>query len=170
MHGRGEYVGNIRMVGMLDVAFVRSPIAHGHIVGIEKPAGFGHAVYTHTDLDGVQPIVANSGLPGFKASEQPALARDKVRQVGEMIAMCVAATRAEAEDIAAQVFVDFEELPAVVDMLDARRQDSALVHEHWCDNVFLETFVDAKSEIDLDEIRRTAPIRVQRKLRTARQS
>jgi aerobic carbon-monoxide dehydrogenase large subunit len=170
MHGRGEYVGNIRMVGMLDVAFVRSPIAHGHIVGIEKPAGFGHAVYTHTDLDGVQPIVANSGLPGFKSSEQPVLASGKVRQVGEMIAMCVAATRAQAEDIAAQVFVDFEELPAVVDMLEARSEHAARVHEHWGDNVFLETFVDSKTDIDLDEIRRSAPIRVRRKLRTSRQS
>jgi len=130
MHGRGEYVPNIRMVGMVDVAFVRSPIAHGHIVGIEKPEGFEHAIYTLGDMEGVKPIVANSGLPGFKSSEQPVLASGKVRQVGETIAMCVAATRAQAEDIAAQVFVDFEELPAVVDMIDARRNDSALVHEH----------------------------------------
>jgi carbon-monoxide dehydrogenase large subunit len=107
MHGRGEYVGNIRMVGMVDVAFVRSPIAHGHIVGIEKPVGLEHAVYSLADLDDVKPIVANSGLPGFKNSEQPVLANGKVRQVGEMIAMCAAATRAQAEDIAAQVFVDF---------------------------------------------------------------
>lgn len=170
MLGRGEYVPNIRMVGMLDVAFVRSPIAHGHIVGIEKPEPFAHAVYTLTDLEGVKPIVANSGLPGFKRSEQPVLASGKVRQVGEPVAMCVAATRAQAEDIAAQVFVDFEELPAVVDMLDARREDSALVHEHWGDNVFLETFVDANPDVDLDAIRRDAPIRVHRKLRTARQS
>jgi carbon-monoxide dehydrogenase large subunit len=170
MHGRGEYVGNIRMVGMLDVAFVRSPIAHGHIVGVEKPAGLEHAVYTLADLEGVQPIVANSGLPGFKRSEQPVLAHGKVRQVGEMIAMCVAETRAQAEDIAAQVFVDFEELPAVVDMLDARREGSALVHDHWGDNVFLEAFVDANTQFDLDAIRQRAPIRVQRKLRTARQS
>ncbi|OYD75249.1 UNVERIFIED_ORG: xanthine dehydrogenase molybdenum binding subunit apoprotein [Burkholderia sp. CF145] len=170
MHGRGEYVPNIRMVGMVDVAFVRSPIAHGHIVGIEKPDAFAHAVYTLADLEGVKPIVANSSLPGFKRSQQPVLASGKVRQVGETIAMCVAATRAEAEDIAAQVFVDFEELPAVVDMLDARREDSALVHEHWGDNVFLETFVDANPNVDLDAIRRDAPIRVHRKLRTARQS
>ena len=170
MHGRGEYVGNIRMVGMVDVAFVRSPIAHGHIVGIEKPAGLEHAVYSLADLDDVKPIVANSGLPGFKNSEQPVLANGKVRQVGEMIAMCVAPTRAQAEDIAAQVFVDFEELPAVVDMLDARRPDSALVHEHWGDNIFLETFVDARPEIDLEAIRRDAPIKVRRSLRTARQS
>jgi carbon-monoxide dehydrogenase large subunit len=170
MHGRGEYVGNIRMVGMVDVAFVRSPIAHGHIVGIEKPSGLEDAVYTLADLDDVKPIVANSGLPGFKPSEQAVLASGKVRQVGEMIAMCVAASRAAAEDIAAQVYVDFEELPAVVDMLDARRDGTALVHEHWGDNVFLETFVDAKPDIDLDAIRRNAPIKVHRKLRTARQS
>ncbi|BFG81154.1 xanthine dehydrogenase family protein molybdopterin-binding subunit [Paraburkholderia terrae] len=170
MHGRGEYVPNIRMVGMVDVAFVRSPIAHGHIVGIEKPEAFAHAVYTLADMEGVKPIVANSSLPGFKSSQQPVLASGKVRQVGETIAMCVATTRAEAEDIAAQVFVDFEELPAVVDMLDARREDSALVHEHWGDNVFLETFVDANPDVDLDAIRRDAPIHVHRKLRTARQS
>ncbi|ASW01214.1 xanthine dehydrogenase family protein molybdopterin-binding subunit [Paraburkholderia aromaticivorans] len=170
MHGRGEYVPNIRMVGMVDVAFVRSPIAHGHIVGIEKPQAFANAIYTLADLESVRPIVANSALPGFKSSQQPVLASGKVRQVGEPIAMCVAATRAAAEDIAAQVFVDFEELPAVVDMLDARREGSPLVHEHWGDNVFLETFVDARPEVDLDAIRRDAPIRVRRKLRTARQS
>ncbi|WP_244832246.1 xanthine dehydrogenase family protein molybdopterin-binding subunit [Caballeronia sp. TF1N1] len=170
MHGRGEYVANIRMVGMVDVAFVRSPIAHGHIVGIEKPDAFADAIYTLADLEGVRPIVANSSLPGFKRSQQHVLASGKVRQVGEPIAMCVAATRAQAEDIAAHVFVDFEELPAVVDMLDALREDSPLVHEHWGDNVFLETFVDANPDGDLEAIRRDAPIRVHRTLRTARQS
>lgn len=166
MRGRGEYVGNLRMVGMLDVAFVRSPVAHGRILGIEKPEGFERDVYTIDELDGVAPIVANSALPGFKSSAQHVLAKDKVRQVGEMIAMCVAPSRAEAEDIAAQVFVDFEELPAVVDMIAARKTPDALVHEEWGDNLFLETFVDA----DLSDIRATAPIQVRKKLRTARQS
>ena len=166
MRGRGEYVGNIRMVGMLDVAFVRSPVAHGRIVGIEKPEGFERDVYTIDELEGVSPIVANSALPGFKSSAQHVLAKDKVRQVGEMIAMCVAPSRAEAEDIAAQVFVDFEELPAVVDMIAAHKSPDALVHEEWGDNLFLETFVDA----DLSDIRATAPIKVRKKLRTARQS
>ena len=77
-------------------------------------------------------------MPGFKASEQPVLATGKVRQVGELIAMCVAPTRAEAEDIAAAVTLDLEELPAVHDMLMARKPGSALVHEHWGDNIFLE--------------------------------
>ena len=56
MHGRGEYVPNICMVGMVDIAFVRSPIAHGHIIGIEKPEGFEHAIYTLGDMEGVKPV------------------------------------------------------------------------------------------------------------------
>jgi aerobic carbon-monoxide dehydrogenase large subunit len=113
----------------------------------------------------VKPIVAVSGLPGFKKSEQPVLAYDKVRQVGELIAMCVGRTRAEAEDIAQTVEVDLDELPAVHDMLAARRPDSALLHEHWGDNVFLETFVDINVEAAFD-----APIKVTREISTARQS
>jgi hypothetical protein len=85
MRGRGEYVANIRMVGMQDVAFARSPVAHAFIRSIEKPAGMEHAVFTLADLTGVKPIVANSTLKGFKSSEQPVLAGDKVRQVGEKI-------------------------------------------------------------------------------------
>ncbi|VFR26943.1 Carbon monoxide dehydrogenase large chain parolog without usual motifs [plant metagenome] len=170
MRGRGDYVPNLRLPGMQDVAFVRSPVAHGRITGIEKPAGREACVFVAADLDGVRPIVANSGLPGFKSSEQPVLAHDKVRQVGEMIAMCLAPTRAEAEDIAAQVYVDFDELPAVVDMLAAREPGSAQVHEHWGDNVFLETHVGADQLPVFEALRRNAPIRVHRKLRTARQS
>ena len=56
--------------------------------------------------------------------------------------MCVAPTRAEAEDIAALVEVDFEELPAVVDMVAAIEPGAPLVHEDWGDNVVLETLVD----------------------------
>ncbi len=166
LRGRGEYVANLRMVGLRDVAFVRSPVAHARIREIKKPVDVESSVFVLDDLVGVLPIVANSSLPGFKASSQSVLAGDKVRQVGEMIAMCVADTRAQAEDIAAQVFVDFDELPAVVDMHAARQPGTPLVHEHWGDNIFLETMVDD----DLDDIRRRAPIRVHRHLRTARQS
>ncbi|NWG24305.1 MAG: xanthine dehydrogenase family protein [Pseudorhodoplanes sp.] len=165
MRGKGEYVGDIRLAGMRELAFVRSPLAHARIGNIRKPAGHEDRVFVAADLIGVKPIVANSGLPGFKSSAQPILAHDKVRHVGEAIAACVAATRAEAEDLAAAVEVDFEELPAVVDMLAARMPGAPLVHEHWGDNVFLESRVEA----DLSEIRRTAPVVVRRTLRTARQ-
>ncbi len=164
--GQGEYVGNLKLPGMLEVAFVRSPIAHGRILGITKPAGFEHAVFTMADLAGVQPIRAVTRLAGFKPSDQWPLARGKVRQVGELVAMCVARTRAEAEDIAQQVEVEFEELPAVVDMLTARTEPPALVHEHWGDNLFLTTLAD----VDQADIRSQAAVKVSRKLRTARQS
>lgn len=164
MRGRGQYVGDIRLPRMQDVAFVRSPVAHARIRAIHVPEAFRDRVFTADDLDGVAPIRAVSGLPGFKVSEQPVLAVGKVRQVGELLAVCLAPTRAEAEDIAAAIVVDLEELPAVHDMLAAREPGSALVHEHWGDNVFLETLVDVNFSAALD-----APIRVSRTISTGRQ-
>jgi carbon-monoxide dehydrogenase large subunit len=165
LRGRGEFVADVRLAGLRDVAFVRSPLAHARIRGIKIPPQYKDVVFTAADLIGVKPIRAVSGLPGFKASDQPILAFEKVRQVGELIAMCVADTRAEAEDIAAAVEVDFEELPAVHDMLQAKQPGSELLHEHWGDNVFLETFVDINMEAAFD-----APIKITREISTARQS
>jgi carbon-monoxide dehydrogenase large subunit len=164
MRGRGEFVADLRFAGMKDVAFVRSPLAHGRIRGIAVPEAFKDAVFTAADLEGVKPIRAASGLRGFKVSDQPSLATDKIRYVGELVAMCVAPSRAQAEDIVATVALDLEELPAVHDMLAARESGSALLHEHWGDNVFLETFVDVNIEKVLE-----APIKVTREIRTARQ-
>ncbi|HLY88850.1 MAG TPA: molybdopterin cofactor-binding domain-containing protein, partial [Acetobacteraceae bacterium] len=161
LRGKGEFIADIRLAGMRDLAFVRSPVAHARIRGVRKPEG---AVFAAADLVGVQPIVAVSGLPGFKPSVQPVLASDKVRHVGEPIAVCVADSRAEAEDLAAAVEVDFEELPAVVDMRAALNSPTKL-HEHWDNNIFLETFIEVAPEI----FARPAPIVVRRKLRTARQ-
>lgn len=165
MRGRGEYVADIRLAGLRDVAFVRSPLAHARIRGISIPPQYKDMVFTAADLAGVKPIRAVSGLPGFKASEQPVLAVDKVRQVGELIAMCVGGSRAEAEDIVASIALDLEELPAVYDMLAARQPGAPLLHESWGDNVFLETLVD----VDIDKAF-DAPIKVTREIRTARQS
>lgn len=165
LRGRGEFIADIAPAGMKEVAFLRSPLAHARIRSIAKPAGRERQVFVHADMAGVKPIRAVSGLKGFKPSDQHALARDKVRQVGELVAMVVADTRAEAEDIAEQVEVDWEELPAVHDMLRARDPAAPLLHEDWGDNVFLETLTDA----DLAELRRTSPVKVHRRLRTARQ-
>ncbi|HTE95166.1 MAG TPA: xanthine dehydrogenase family protein molybdopterin-binding subunit, partial [Bradyrhizobium sp.] len=139
MRGRGQYVADIRLADLQDVAFVRSPLAHARIKAIHVPERYRDAVFTAADLTGIKPIRAVSALPGFKISEQPVLATGKVRHVGELVAMCVAPTRAEAEDIAASVTLDLDELPAVYDMRRARDAETALVHEHWGDNVFLES-------------------------------
>jgi len=163
--GHGEYVANIRLPGMLDVAFVRSPVAHARIKAVIKPVDRSGAVYTADDLKNVKPIRAVSSLKGFKPSEQPILARGKLRQVGELVAMCVAPSRAEAEDLADLTEIDFEELPALVDMLEARTNPPALVHEEWGDNVFLESLVDD----DLASIEKEAKVKIKRQIRTARQ-
>jgi carbon-monoxide dehydrogenase large subunit len=165
MRGRGEFVADIRLPGMLEIAFLRSPLAHARIRGIEKPAGREADVFTHADLAGVRPIRAVAGLPGFKPSEQPVLAAGKVRHVGELVAMCLAPTRAEAEDLAAATLVDFDEVPVVADAHSACRPGAPLVHEEWGDNLFLETVAPG----DLSELARTAPVKVARSLKTARQ-
>jgi aerobic carbon-monoxide dehydrogenase large subunit len=164
LKGRGQFIADIRLAGMKEVSFVRSPLAHAKILGVAIPEEDRPSVFVATDLRGVKPIRANSGLPGFKSSDQPVLAHDKVRYVGELLAACVAPTRAEAEDLAERVAFDFDELPAVHDMLQARRPGTVLLHEHWGDNVFLETFVDVNIEAAFD-----APVKVTREIRTARQ-
>jgi len=164
LRGRGQYVADVRLPGLRDVAFVRSPLAHARVRGIHVPERYREVVFTAADLAGVKPIRAVSGLPGFKISEQPVLANDKVRHVGELVAMCVAPTRAEAEDIAAAITLDLEPLPAVHDMRTAREADAVLVHEHWGDNVFLETLFEVDITPALD-----APIKVTREISTARQ-
>ena len=116
LRGRGRYVGDMRRLGMLEMAFVRSPLAHANIRKITKPADDGANVFTNADLTGVTGIVANCALPGFRSSEQPVLAHDKVRHVGEPIVACLAETRAAAEDLAELVEIDFEELTAVAEM------------------------------------------------------
>jgi len=114
----------------------------------------------------VRPMVAPSSLPNFKLSEQHHLAHGKVRFVGEPIACCVAKTRAEAEDLAEQVEVDFDELPALVDARAARRETAVRVHEEWGDNLFLTLALDN----GFDEAMKQAHVVVRREIELARQS
>ena len=81
------------------------------------------------------------------------------------MALCIAPTRAEAEDIAEAVKLDLDPLPAVTDSLAARRSDSPLVHEEWGDNLFLTTSADG----DIESVRERAAVVIEREYRTARQ-
>jgi len=164
LRGGGCYVGDIALPGLREVAFLRSPLAHARIRSIRKPPGAEASVFVRDDLD-IAPVQAKLALPGFKPSDHPPLAHCKVRFVGEAIAMGIAATRAEAEDLIALVELDLEELPAVVDVIEARDAPPALVHEGWPDNVFLETAFDK----GIAEVAATAPVVVRREYRTARQ-
>ena len=165
MRGRGEFVADIRLAGMKDVAFLRSPLAHARLHGINVPERLRDRVFTHQDMTGVRAIRAVTGLPGFKVSEQPPLATGKVRHVGELVAMCLGETRAEAEDVAAEIDVQFEELPVIVNMLQGQRSDSPLVHEDWGDNIYLESSFDG----DLTEAKAAAAVTVTKEFRTNRQ-
>jgi carbon-monoxide dehydrogenase large subunit len=166
MRGRGQYVGDIRLPGMQEVAFLRSPLAHARIKAIHIPDRIRDRVFIASDLDGVEAIRADTALPGFKSSVQPVLATGKVRYVGETVAMCIAPTRAEAEDLAVEIDVDFEPLPALHDMMAARKAGAALVHEHWGDNLFLTTNTD----VNFEAVKAKAAFSVTRELKTARQA
>jgi carbon-monoxide dehydrogenase large subunit len=164
LRGGGCYVGDIALPGLREVAFLRSPLAHARIRSVRKPPGAEASVFVRDDLD-IAPVQAKLALPGFKPSDHPPLAHGKVLFVGEAVAMGIAATRAEAEDLLALVELDLEELPAVVDVIEARDAPPALVHEGWPDNVFLETAFDK----GITEVAATAPVVVRREYRTARQ-
>ena len=137
LRGRGNYVSDMVLPGQSEVAFLRSPIAHGRIRRIAKPPDSEGRVFVRSDLNDVAAIVAPTTVPGYKLSEWHPLAHDKVRFVGEAIAMCVAPTRAEAEDLTEEIEVEFDELPVLVNALAARVAENIRVHEQWSDNSFL---------------------------------
>ena len=146
LRGKGHFVADISMPRMQEVAFVRSQVAHGRLLGVERPPGA--PVFLAEDLAGrAKPIVSVAATPGFKSSDYVLLAHDKVRFVGEPVAMVVAPTRAECEDLAEQVVVDVDPLPAVVDARAALEDGSPLVHDHWDDNRFV-TITGDIGEVD----------------------
>lgn len=166
MRGRGSYVGDIKMPGLTDVAFLRSPLAHGRIVSVTAPDELAGRFFTAADLAAsVKPIRAVSGLPGFKPSSQPALADGKVRFAGELVAMCLGRARAEAEDAVAQLMVEIDPLPPLADFVAAEQPNAARVHEDWSDNIYLETRIEKGDRASIDN----AAIVVEREIRLSRQ-
>ena len=164
--GHGQFVGDIRIAGMRDVAFFRSPVAHARIVSRAKPVGGEDSVFFLDDLEGVKPIITRSDIPGYKVSEWPAMAAERARFVGEIVAMAVADTRAHAEDLAELVEVGFEELPAITNWRQGTTPGAALLHEHWGDNLFLQMQIDSGIAKVID----TAPVKVELELSCARQA
>ena len=166
LRGRGQYVGAIRLAGMREVAFVRSPVAHAVVGRIDIPDGRRSDVFVGRDLADVEPILCVAGLPGFKAASQPVLAVDRVLHVGMAVAMCVGDTRAQAEDLAEALAVDYRELDVVHDVRKAREPGATLLHGSWGDNLLLTSDLVVG---DVDAVARSAPVSVELELRTARQ-
>jgi carbon-monoxide dehydrogenase large subunit len=161
--GKGQYMADFHMPGTMEIAFVRSPVAHGILRGVNIPEHRRGQVYIAADLADVKPIVSAPPLPNFKRSSEPILATGKVRFVGEIVAACLGSTRAEAEDIAAEISLDIDELPALIDMLAASKPDAPRLHDEWADNIYIE-YTDSRG-FDTEP---DAPIRVTRDIRTAR--
>ncbi len=154
--------------GMMELAFVRSPLAHARLRGVRMPAGAAAGRVVHgADLDGVRPIAAISALPGFKRSEQPVLAAGKVRHVGEAIAACVAADPRRSRGPCRAGRARFRGT-AGGRRHAARRGSPA---RRWCTSTGATTsFWKRVVDGDLDAIRQGAPRScVRRRLRTARQ-
>ncbi len=142
--GKGQYIADLELPGMLHAVFVRSPVAHGRIRAVDT-TGASQApgvvlVLSGAELEKVLPPVRDNQMPlpaKWKAAiahrilnpRQPMLSTDKVRHVGEAVAVVVAQTRLAAEDAAELVTVDYDVLPAVVNPEKALERDATLVHE-----------------------------------------
>src|SRR5437016_13538762 len=126
--GRAEYVHNLRLPGMLYGRIFRSSVAQGRITRLGVRAGQAvggvHRVVTAADLKEIVPDPYYG--PAFH--DQPVLAVDKVRYVGEPVAVVLAADPHVAEEAAHLIVAEYEELPAVYDELEAMTS-KAIVHD-----------------------------------------
>ncbi len=149
LRGNGRYVADIELPSMRYAAFVRSPVAHADLNGVELPPGV--VGWTGEDLigriDTMAPNEADGGVYQDKLLEslgddrlfvrhegRPLLAVDRVRHVGDPVAVVVADTLGAAADAADRVLLDLIPRPAVVDPLAALAADAPRLYDHWPDN------------------------------------
>lgn len=138
--GRGRYVADLRLPGMLHAAVLRSPHPHARLRATDASAARALpgvvAVITARDLGPVGRIPVRLGpRPSLEACLQPPLASDRVRYVGEPIAVVVAASRYLAEDALERITVGYEPLPAAVDARLAAEAGAPALHEALGGNV-----------------------------------
>jgi aerobic carbon-monoxide dehydrogenase large subunit len=149
LKGIGQYTDDLAPVGQLRAVFVRSPYPHARIVAIDKgnAAAMPGVVQVVTGAElvqaGVQPIPTN---PAFRrgdgspvaTADRRALAHERVRYVGEPVALVVAETLQQARDAAEAVWVEYEELPHVVDLEAATSPGAPVICPQAPDNVAAE--------------------------------
>ena len=135
--GRGTYIDNLQIDGMLELAFVRSTVAHANLVSVDTSearthAGRRSACTPPSDLDVPEYFLFMKINP---AVTRPALAEDRVRFVGDIVAVVAAETRSQAVDAAEAVIVDYDPLPAVTDLDAAFSPGAPLLFEELGSNV-----------------------------------
>jgi len=144
--GKGRYVDDIRLGGELYASFVRSPYAHARILGIDTSDAVAMpgvvAVVTASDWEAaglgrmplLSPVTSSDGVERAQIT-RPVLTGDKVRFVGDTVAMVIAESPSEASDAAEAVVVDYKELPAVTDTARTLDDDAPLLHEGMPSNL-----------------------------------
>jgi carbon-monoxide dehydrogenase large subunit len=145
LSGQALFVDDVELPGMLYAAFLRSNVAHARIVSVDASAARARpgvvAVYTAEDLGAYWSpgplLVPPPPIQGitFNQRTQVPLAKDKVRHVGEPLAVVLAESRYLAEDALADVAVDLDQLAAVVDLEKAIEDSSARVHDDVRGNI-----------------------------------
>lgn len=149
--GKGRFIGDLTRPGMLHAAFLRSPHPHARIISIDLSRALAipgvHAILTGRDLPAdlrpqpVTHIFTDRQTPNY------ALARDRVRYVGEPVAVVAAESPYIAEDATEQIDVEWEVLPAVADVEAAVRPDAPRLYDDWPDNV-AGVFQAAMGDVD----------------------
>ena len=170
LRGKGTYVADVHRPGQLHAAILRSPVAHGRIRAIDKNAALKRAgvraVITATDLGPCVPTipVRLQPLPELEPFRQPMLAFEKVRYVGEPIAVIVAESAAIAEDALELVRLEIERLPAVVSRADAEGPAALLFEAHGSNLAitWIVTKGDAAAAFAAADYRRRERFTVQR--------
>ena len=138
--GKGRYVDDIKVRGMLHMAVLRSPHAHAIVKRVDlaaaKAAPGVRLAMSGADLVGkIGSMVPNWIMPGTKVPERPVVAIDRVRFVGECVALVVAQTQAMAYDAVGLIDVEYEALPAVVDEEQAIQAGAPQLHENVSNNI-----------------------------------
>lgn len=156
--GQATYVDDVKLSGMLYMSVLRSPYGHARINSINTDAARQHpgvmAVYTAADLKGVIGPVAVA-VPLGKITEgmgvRGPLAEGKVRFYGDPVAVVIADSRYNARDARDLIEVDYEPLPAVMDVEKAAQPDSPLLYEEFGTNVALHIGMEESSE-EIDRV------------------
>jgi len=131
--GRGQYAADLSAPGQLHMRVVRSSVARGTIVAIDKREARAHpavhAVWTYDDVRHLPPIgIRLTRVGGLEPYQQTVLAKDEVRYVGEPVAVVLASDPHVAEEAAHLITAEYDELPAVYDEVEAV-SSKAIVHE-----------------------------------------
>ncbi|MDF1592279.1 MAG: molybdopterin-dependent oxidoreductase [Desulfobacterales bacterium] len=126
--GHAVYTADIELPGMLYGAVLRSTLPHARIRSIDTSFA--------KKMPGVRAVVTGRDFPflfGTMIKDQPFLALDKVRYIGEPVAAVAAETEALAQEAVQKIKVTYEELPAVFDPHEAIKESAPIIHEHMAD-------------------------------------